>query len=79
MVVYLKAGSELRERLNPDHDHYTRRVEVPEGTRVKEILEDIGLNPAFVAFVYAGGKVRGFDYIPRDGETITLQSPVSGG
>ena len=79
IVVYLKAGSELRERLHPDLDHYTRRVEILEGSSIKKILEEIGLKPAFVAFIYAGGKVRGFDYIPKDGETITLQSPVSGG
>lgn len=79
MMVYLKAGSVLRERLNPDVDYYTRRVEVSEGSSIRKILDSIDLSLSFVAFVYAGGRVRGFDYIPRDGEIITLQLPVSGG
>lgn len=79
MVIYLKAGSELRVRLKPDIDYYTRRVETEEGKSIKEILTDIGVNPAFVAFIYTEGKVRDLDYIPSDGQNITLQPPVSGG
>jgi molybdopterin converting factor small subunit len=79
MVVYLKAGSELRVRLKPDIDYYTRRVETEEGKSIKEILTAIGVNPALVAFVYTEGKVKGLDYIPSDGQSITLQPPVSGG
>lgn len=79
MVIYLKAGSELRPRLKPDVDYYTRRVETEEGKSIKEILADIGINPALVAFVYTEGKLRRLDYLPSDGQSITLQPPVSGG
>lgn len=79
MVIYLKAGSELRNRLKPDIDYYTRRVETEEGKTIKEILNDLGINPALVAFVYTEGKVKGLDYIPSGGQSITLQPPVSGG
>jgi hypothetical protein len=53
--------------------------ETEAGKSVRAILEDIGINPAFVAFLFIAGKVRNLDYIPHDGETITLQPPVSGG
>jgi len=79
VVIYLKAGSELRLRLKPDIDYYTRRVETEEGKSIKEILTDIGVNPGFVAFIYIEGKIRGLDYIPSEGQSITLQPPVSGG
>jgi sulfur carrier protein ThiS len=79
ITVFLKAGSELRLKLNPDVDTYTRRVETAEGTTLREILRHIGLDPAFVAFAYSEGKLRHLDYIPRDGQSITLQPPVSGG
>lgn len=79
MVIYLKAGSELRCRLKPDIDYYTRRVETKAGKSIKEILTDLGVNPALVAFVYTEGKVRRLDYVPSDGQNITLQPPVSGG
>lgn len=79
MVIYLKAGSELRLRLKPDIDYYTRRIETEEGKNIKQILTDIGVNPAFVAFVYTEGKVKDLSYVPSNGQSITLQPPVSGG
>jgi molybdopterin converting factor small subunit len=79
MKVYFKAGSELRIRLQPDVDFYTRSVETDEGKSVEQILTDIGVDPAFVAFVYTEGKLKGLDYVPQDGQSITLQPPVSGG
>lgn len=65
--------------LNPDVDYYTRRVETQSGKSIEAILNDLGINPAFVAYVYTGGKVKGLDYVPQEGQTITLQPPVSGG
>lgn len=79
MVVFLRAGSELRLKLNPDVDYYTRRVETEGGKTLREILRQIGLDPAYVAFAYSEGKLRNLDYIPREGQNITLQPPVSGG
>jgi len=79
MVVFFKAGSELRHRLNPDVDYYTRRVETEPGKSVRDILKDLGLDPAFVAFIYVEGKVKTMDYVPAEGQSITLQPPVSGG
>ncbi len=79
MVIYLKAGSELRNRLKPDIDYYTRRIKTEEGKTIKEVLIDLGINPALVAFVYTEGKVKSLDFIPSDGQSITLQPPVSGG
>lgn len=79
MIIYLKAGSELRERLRPDVDYYTRKVETQPGRTMKEILHDLGIHPGHVAFLYIEGKVKKLDYVPEAGETITLQPPVSGG
>lgn len=79
MVIYLKAGSELRHRLKPDIDYYTRRIETDAGKTIKEVLSDLGMNPSLVAFVYTEGKVKSLDFIPSDGQSITLQPPVSGG
>ena len=79
MVIYLKAGSELRHRLKPDIDYYSRRIETDAGKTIKEVLIDLGINPALVAFVYTEGKVKSLNFIPSDGQSITLQPPVSGG
>jgi sulfur carrier protein ThiS len=79
ITIYLKAGSELRLKLQPDVDFYTRRVETEPGKTLRDILRQIGLDPAFVAFAYSEGKLRNLDYVPQEGQTITLQPPVSGG
>ena len=79
ITIFLKAGSELRLKLRPDVDYYTRRVETEPGKTLRDILRQIGLDPAFVAFAYSEGKLRNLDYLPQEGQTITLQPPVSGG
>jgi molybdopterin converting factor small subunit len=79
MVIYLKSGSDLRERLKPDVNYYTRRVETQEGKSIREILSDLGIDPALVGFIYTENKGKGLDYIPKEGQKITLQPPVSGG
>lgn len=79
MEILLKAGGHLRPMLEPDVDYYTRRVETEEGKTIREILEDMNVNPSFVAFVYVAGKAKNLDYIPEPDQSITLQPPVSGG
>ncbi len=79
MTIYLRSGGKLREHLNPDVDEYTRRVETKDGLTLSEILAEIGVPAALVAFAFTGGTYRRLDYRPSDGETITLQPPVSGG
>ncbi len=79
MIVYLRSGGKLRDFLKPDLDEYTRSVEVAEGLSIEEILSGLGIPSAMVAFAFTEGKVKKLDYIPTDGETVTLQSPVAGG
>jgi molybdopterin converting factor small subunit len=79
MVIFLKAGGQLRAKLQPDVDEFTRRVETEAGKSLREILTAIGVNPAFVAYAVAGDQLKRLDYVPADGDVITLQPPVSGG
>jgi len=79
MIVYLRSGGKLRDILKPDVDQYTRRVDVEAGLSIEEILAVLGVAPVMVAFAFTDGKVKKLDYVPSDGETVTLQSPVAGG
>jgi hypothetical protein len=79
MVIYLRSGGRLRERLQPDVDQYTRRVEVEGSPTLREILATIGIPLVLVAFGFSQGAARRLDYRPSDGEVITLQPPVAGG
>ncbi len=79
MIVFIKAGGQLRAMLKPDVDYYTRKVEIEGEPTVKEILDFISLDPAYVAIVHVDGKVRDLSYKPQHSQTITLQPPVSGG
>jgi molybdopterin converting factor small subunit len=79
MTVFLRAGGQLRAMIKPDVDQYTRKVEIEGEKTIGEILEHISLNPAFVALMYVDGVMKNLSYKPTEGETITLQPPVSGG
>ena len=79
MIIFLKAGGQLRDMLNPDVDHYTRNVEIDGEKTIGEILKFISLDSAFVALIHVDGKLKDLSYKPSDGQTITLQPPVSGG
>jgi hypothetical protein len=79
MKIFLRAGGQLREKLKPDVDHYTRQVEYEGEKSISEILKLIEIDQSFVAFIYVNGQVRDFSFIPLDGQIVTLQPPVSGG
>jgi hypothetical protein len=79
MIIFIKAGGQLRAMLKPDVDHYTRKVEIDSVKTVSEILKDISINPAYVALIHVDGKMKDLSFKPSDGQTITLQPPVSGG
>lgn len=79
MIIYLRSGGKLRDRLKPDVDQYTRRVEVEGDQSLRDILNEIGVPDSLVAFAFSNGKLERLDYHPVDGDVITLQPPVSGG
>lgn len=79
MIVLLRAGGQLREMLKPDVDHYTRKIECRSGSNMEAIFKQIGLDKKYIAFIYVDGKICDFNYIPKDGQIVTLQPPVSGG
>lgn len=79
MMIFLRAGGQLRAMLRPDIDHYTRKVEFEGDKTIGEILKDMSLDPAYVALIYVDGKMKDLSFKPSNGQTITLQPPVSGG
>ena len=78
-MIYLKSGGKLREKLKPDIDEYTRKVEVDQGMSLKEILNTLNIPYQYIAFAFVDDRFKRLDYFPEDGQVITLQPPVSGG
>ena len=79
MTIFLRSGGKLKDKLKPDVDQYTRRVEVEGDKSLREILAEVGVPDSLVAFAFANGKLERLEYRPVDGDIITLQPPVSGG
>lgn len=79
VAVSIKASGLLTEYLKPDADAYTRRVEARDGETLRRILESIGVPPGRVAAASANGDLVPLDYVPSDGDAITLVPPVQGG
>jgi molybdopterin converting factor small subunit len=57
------------------------RVEVPEGTTVRSLLERIGIhsNHHRYLLIYANGRKRGLDYGLQQNDEVQLFLPVGGG
>jgi len=79
VIIFLRSGGKLRDRLKPDIDQYTKRVEIEGDQSLRDILNEIGVPDSLVAFAFSNGKLERLDYRPVDGDVITLQPPVSGG
>jgi hypothetical protein len=79
MLISIRAGGELTKLLKPNIDQYTLQIEVPKGVTIKEIIGIIGIKIELIALAHTKGKIQRFDYVPEDGEIITIQPPVSGG
>lgn len=79
MTIYLKSGGKLREKLKPNVDQYTRRVEVENGLSLIEILNRLEIPSEQIAFAFVEGNLKRLDYYPENGQIIILQPPVSGG
>ena len=79
MIIFLRAGGQLRTLLKPDVDYYTRKIEIDGEQTVGEILKLISIDPAYVALIHVDGKMKDFSFKPSHGQTITLQPPVAGG
>jgi len=79
MTVFLKVGGILREYLKPDVDEYTRRVVCEPGQSLRQILDSVGVRPILVAMAIVDGAIVKHDYVPKEGDVITLRPPVQGG
>lgn len=59
----------------------TTRLEVDlhEPASIRQILTSLGVKPELIMHVSSAGETHTKDYVPRDGEEVTLVSPPSGG
>lgn len=53
--------------------------ELPEGTKVIDVLERLGIKPEEVAILLVNGLNVSFDHTLKDGDYISLFPPVGGG
>ena len=54
-------------------------LELPEPASIRDILVGLGVKPELIMAVFSQGESRSKDYVPGDGEEVTLISPPSGG
>lgn len=79
MEIGIRLYHGLNKYLPPGEGEYTRRVEVPTGATVGQVLTDLGVpkNEAMVLFV--GGRAVKRDYVLRPGDVLTGLLPAGGG
>lgn len=53
--------------------------ELPEGTKVIDVLNRLGIKPEEVAILLVNGSNVDFDYVLKDEDYISIFPPVGGG
>ncbi len=57
----------------------TFTVQLPEGAKVKDLLEELGIKKEEAKQVFSGHKVRREDHLLQDGDKVAIFPPVGGG
>ena len=74
MELEIKLFANLR-KFNPELE----RIEVDDGTTIRELLDKAGIPPAEVAIVLVNGRHAKLDQTLLDGETVAVFPPIAGG
>ena len=74
MEISIRATSDLARHVPP-----TGRVEIGEQITVEEVLSDLGINSDLVMLVVIDGELADLDSPLKDGATLELIPPISGG
>ena len=74
MELEIKLFANLR-KFNPELE----RIEVDDGTTIRELLDKAGIPPAEVAIVLVNGRHAKLDQTLVDGETVAVFPPIAGG
>ena len=80
VTVLIKAGGLLTDYLKPDVDAYTRQGRgAPTARRCARSWSPSRCRPVTWPPASANGSLVALDYVPKDGDVITLVPPVQGG
>ena len=81
MKVYVKVFANLRDYVNPRPEIAEKiELEVERGTKVGNIVKDLGIPEQEIAIVLINGVHKSLDTeLDQEGAVISLFSPVGGG
>jgi molybdopterin converting factor small subunit len=74
MELEIKLFANLR-KFNPELE----RIEVDDGTTIRELFDKAGIPPSDVAIVLVNGRHATLDQPLLDGETVAVFPPIAGG
>jgi sulfur-carrier protein len=74
MELEIKLFANLR-KFNPELE----RIEVDEGTTIRQLFDEAGIPPSEVAIVLVDGRHATLDQPLVDGETVAVFPPIAGG
>ena len=56
-----------------------KELELPEGTRIQDVIQPLNIAPEEIAILYRNGKDAKPETVLVDGDTLALFPPVGGG
>jgi len=77
--VRLRAYASLRQYLPPGPLGAAVDLYLPEGSKLAEALQNLGMPAEQVKQCFVNGRQQGLDYCLRDGDEIGVFPPIGGG
>ena len=78
MKVQIKLFATLRKYL-PSQPNKQLPLELPEGTTIRQVLEQLGIPEPQVAFAFVNSKRQKLDEPLSDGDELGIFPPIAGG
>ncbi|MCK5349089.1 MAG: MoaD/ThiS family protein [Desulfobacula sp.] len=79
-IITFNAFSFLQKRLKEKHLEYSNvPMTLKQGTRAKDLIRQVQLEPEDVEVVFVNGKVASFDTIIQDNDRVALIPPGTPG
>lgn len=77
MKITLSGYGILKNYVGTSENPYQYEMTFPKSLR--EIISDLAIPDGMVMLISVNNQQKGFDYIPQDGDDISLVPPISGG
>ena len=79
MEIHLKFFGIFREYIASEKNGFSGTLDIPDGSRIEDVLNHFGIPKNTPKMILVNGLMKEDGEILRDGDTLSLFSPLAGG